>query len=185
MPNQNAEYRSDPSVPEYTLTRKKMRNMRMRIDSRTLEVRVSAPHSTPLWRIDSFVASRASWINERIAALAAVPEPLVHGAEAERCRAVLEEWLDELMPVWCERFDVAPPHLSLRIMRSRWGSCRASTRRITLNLELARRGYGMAEYVLVHELSHLFELNHGPRFYALMDHHLPDWRERKAALGPL
>ncbi|WP_200807347.1 M48 family metallopeptidase [Demequina sp. NBRC 110053] len=173
------------SVPAYVLTRKRMRTVRMRVDSRTLEVRVSAPLTMPLWRIDAFVASRRDWIAERRAELESVPMPLVRGREAQECRAMLEEWLDALMPVWCAEFDIVPPHVSLRIMRTQWGSCRAATRRITLNLELARRGFDMAEYVLVHELAHLFELNHGPRFYALMDHHLPDWRERKARLGPL
>ena len=35
------------------------------------------------------------------------------------------------------------------------------------------------EYVVVHELTHLFERYHNARFYALMDEFLPDWRERK------
>ncbi|WP_234988142.1 M48 family metallopeptidase [Demequina sp. NBRC 110056] len=185
MTNHDSAELAPASVPAYVLTRKRMRSIRMRVDSRTFEVRVSAPMTMPQWRIDAFVASRSEWITDRIAALAAVPEPLEHGPEAERARATLEEWLDILMPLWCAEFDVVPPHVSLRIMRSRWGSCRAATRRISLNLELARRGYEMTEYVLVHELAHLFELNHGPRFYALMDRHLPDWRERKARLGPL
>jgi predicted metal-dependent hydrolase len=170
---------------EYTLTRKRMRSMRLRVVPPHGEIQVSAPHSTPRWRIDAFVESRRAWIAKRRALAVGLPPRLEHGQEAERCRATLDEWLDVLMPLWCERFGITAPHVSLRIMRTQWGSCRAQTRRITLNLELARRGYDMAEYVLVHELSHLFELNHGPRFYALMDRHLPDWRERKAALGPL
>ncbi len=173
------------TVPEYTLTRKRMRSIRLRVVPPDGEIQVSAPHSTPLWRIDAFVSSRRDWIAKRQVEVISRPPRLEHGPEAEECREVLEDWLDTLMPLWCERFDVVPPHLSLRIMRTQWGSCRPATRRVTLNLELARRGYDMAEYVLVHELSHLFELNHGPRFYALMDHHLPDWRERKARLGPL
>ncbi|MFW2513340.1 M48 family metallopeptidase [Demequina sp. SO4-13] len=184
MSRDQAEYRPE-TRPVYTLIRKKMRNIRLRVDVPSGELRVSAPHSTPVWRIDAFVASKRDWIAKRRAEIARRPPRLEHGYEAELCRMDLDEWLDELMPAWCERFDIVPPHVSLRIMKSQWGSCRAMTRRITLNIELARRGYDLAEYVLVHELCHLFELNHGPRFYALMDHHLPDWRERRRRLGPL
>lgn len=185
MSRTNAEYRSGAAAPEYTLTRKRMRSIRLRVVPPTGELKVSAPFSTPVSRIDAFVASKQSWIAARRAEIEGMAPRLEHGVQAEACREELEAWLEELLPYWCERFGVEQPHISLRIMRSQWGSCRASTQRITLNLELARRGRDMAEYVLVHELSHLFEMNHGPRFYALMDRHLPDWRERKARLGRL
>ena len=38
------------------------------------------------------------------------------------------------------------------------------------------------ELVVVHELCHIREKNHGPRFYALLERYLPDWRERKKLL---
>ena len=38
------------------------------------------------------------------------------------------------------------------------------------------------ELVVVHELCHILEKNHGPRFYALLARYLPDWRERKQLL---
>ncbi len=38
------------------------------------------------------------------------------------------------------------------------------------------------EYVVVHELCHLLERGHGPRFQALMDHFMPDWKTRRAKL---
>ena len=42
---------------------------------------------------------------------------------------------------------------------------------------------GMCKYVLVHELCHLLEPSHNQRFYDLMSHFLPDWRERKQKLN--
>lgn len=162
-----------------------MRNIRMRVVAPKGEVRVSAPYSVPLSRIDEFVESKRAWIAKTRQAMEGLEPPLTPGPEAAQLDLQLREWLEDLLPMWCARMGVDEPHVTLRIMRSRWGSCRKSTQRITLNTELARRGRDMLEYVLVHELSHLIELNHGPRFYALMDLHLPDWRERKARLGPL
>jgi predicted metal-dependent hydrolase len=40
----------------------------------------------------------------------------------------------------------------------------------------------LIEFVIVHELCHQRELNHGPAFYRLMDRALPDWRERERKL---
>ena len=67
-------------------------------------------------------------------------------------------------------------------MTSRWGTCKTSTAVITLNLALAERPIAALEYVLVHELTHLHERGHGPRFHHLMDTYLPDWRSRRASL---
>lgn len=75
---------------------------------------------------------------------------------------------------------VLPPPRVVRL-RSRWGSC-AADGRITLNLCLVLLAQPLIDYVLWHELCHLREMNHGPRFYALLAAALPDYRERQTAL---
>jgi hypothetical protein len=45
--------------------------------------------------------------------------------------------------------------------------------------------YDCIDYVILHELCHLKEHNHSKRFYRLLDHVLPDWRERKQKLNAL
>ena len=73
-----------------------------------------------------------------------------------------------------------PPPRVVRL-RSRWGSCAASGR-ITLNVGLVLLAPALIDYVLLHELCHLRELNHGPRFYAVLAAALPDHRQRQQAL---
>lgn len=80
-------------------------------------------------------------------------------------------WLDGRVP--------APPRLVR--LRRRWGSCSADGR-ITLNIGLVLLSPPLIDYVLLHELCHLGELNHGPRFYQLLAAALPDHRQRQAAL---
>lgn len=81
-----------------------------------------------------------------------------------------------------EWMGVAYPKLTIRDMKSRWGSCSAK-KKISLNLKLIQVNEELIDYVVLHELCHLKELNHSPAFYALMDRVLPDWRERRQRLN--
>lgn len=78
--------------------------------------------------------------------------------------------------------DWAPADVRLRHMRSRWGSC-SHQGRITLNTQLMSVPEACIDYVICHELSHLRELNHGPRFYAWQQQLCPDWRERRQEMA--
>ena len=73
------------------------------------------------------------------------------------------------------------PALKIRKMKTLWGSF-SSKRGITLNLELIKAPRECIEYVAIHELCHLFHLNHGPEFYNLLEQFLPDWKKRKQRL---
>ena len=74
-----------------------------------------------------------------------------------------------------------PKEVKIRNMKN-WGNCRKD-KRITLNLKLAKKPPICTEYVLIHELCHLIEFNHSPRFKALMDEYCPNWREIKKLLN--
>ena len=87
-----------------------------------------------------------------------------------------------LLDAWAGRMGVRYDFLGLRRMSTRWGSCVPARRRIWLNVALLPRHPALLEYVVVHELAHLRVASHGPAFRALMDRHLPDWRERRSDL---
>ncbi|MGH8491686.1 MAG: M48 family metallopeptidase [Moraxellaceae bacterium] len=76
------------------------------------------------------------------------------------------------------------PELKIRKMRSRWGSCSRSAV-ITLNLELMRMPLACIDYVITHELCHLVEFNHSPRFYELQARFMPEWKRHKQSLEAL
>lgn len=71
----------------------------------------------------------------------------------------------------------------IRYMTSRWGTCNTRTKKIWLSTNLAKRPMECIEYVVLHELVHTAVPNHGPDFKALMDEHMPDWRERRRLLN--
>lgn len=72
--------------------------------------------------------------------------------------------------------------VSIRVMKTRWGSCNPSKSYINLNLELIKKPKMAIEYVVLHELTHLIHLNHDQKFYHFLTLHMPDWKKRKANL---
>lgn len=98
-------------------------------------------------------------------------------------RAELEAVVPHLHGVWESRIGRSASRIRLRRMTTRWGSCNTGSRSITLNIALAEHPPEALESVLVHEMVHLWERGHGPRFQRLMDEMLPDWRARRAALN--
>ena len=76
------------------------------------------------------------------------------------------------------------PDVRLRFMKKRWGSC-SSSGVITLNPHLVKAAGDCVDYVICHELCHLREFNHSPRFYRLLDQGLPEWRATKSRLDAM
>ncbi len=83
-----------------------------------------------------------------------------------------------LLPPIIEKFrkyNVAPAKISIRDMRSRWGSC-SRKGNISLNLQLIKLNENCIRQVMVHEMCHLVYFNHQAGFHALMDEMMPDWK---------
>jgi len=112
------------------------------------------------------------------------------GASREQREAVLWRWyrqqmkalIPDLLALWEPRVGVSVAEWGVKYMRSRWGSCNISARRIWLNLELIRRPPECLAYVLVHELVHLRERYHNECFYRLLGEAMPDWRRHRETL---
>lgn len=95
---------------------------------------------------------------------------------------------EQLLQAWEKKMGVRHTGLNVHRMKTRWGSCNVRTGSINLNTLLACWPQECLEYIVVHELAHLHEANHSPRFHAIVERYLPEWRERKkmlAAFKPL
>ncbi len=114
---------------------------------------------------------------------------LPHGATPEQWRDTTQAWLmRQARRVFTARLDHFAPQLGVRWQRltlssadTRWGSA-SRDGSIRLNWRLIHFREPIIDYVAVHELAHLREMNHGPRFWAHVESVLPDYAERRGTL---
>ena len=115
------------------------------------------------------------------------------GANAAQREEVLLRWhreqlkalIPQLLEKWQPIIGVQANHWGVKKMKTKWGSCNPSSGTIRLNTELAKKPRECIEYIVVHEMIHLIEPTHGPRFIALMDRFMPAWRETRELLNRL
>lgn len=100
-------------------------------------------------------------------------------------RSKFKELLPELTSKWEKIVGVTPDTYMIKLMKTKWGSCKPETRNINLNLELIKKPQECIEYVLAHELTHLLERTHNAVFQAYMDRHIPKWRSIRDELNSL
>jgi predicted metal-dependent hydrolase len=98
-------------------------------------------------------------------------------------RQQLASILSELLQKWEPLIGVTVDDWRIKVMYTKWGTCNTEAGRIWFNLDLIRMPSQFIEYVVVHEMAHLRERNHGAGFQGLMDSVLPQWRELKGILS--
>ena len=217
----------------FTLERKNIKNMYLRILPPDGEVRVSAPEFLSDDEIFGFVKSRKDWIlkkqnyieennikaplkydngekhylwggqytlqlikNDTVKHVlidetkSVLYLPVPKRSTIEKRKKILDEFYRSQMQMAipsvldkCTKIvGKKPSEMKIRNMKN-WGNCRYQDKRITLNLNLAKKDPECLEYVMIHELCHLIEFNHGKEFKKLMDEFCPNWKEIKKRLN--
>lgn len=100
--------------------------------------------------------------------------------ERALCQKALSVFRQRLA-FFAERFELPPPPLALTAARTRWGSCSLKSG-IRLNWRLIHHRLELIDYVVVHELAHLREMNHSKRFWAIVGRHCPNFRHLRQEL---
>jgi len=98
-------------------------------------------------------------------------------------RKLLKAEIAQQLPKWEKITGLKAAGWQTKYMTSRWGTCNTKTRKIWLNLRLAKKTPECLEYIILHELVHLVEKKHDEKFAALMERYMPMWREIKVTLN--
>jgi predicted metal-dependent hydrolase len=144
---------------------------RLPVLGREIGVRVSIGNNRGLWEGDTL------WLAARVGAdLTALARRALQRRALEHFRPRLNDAV--------ARLEQPLPTLALSAARTRWGSCSTKSG-IRLNWRLIHLPPEPIDYVIAHEAAHLVEMNHSPRFWAVVERLYPDWRAARALLRQL
>ena len=140
---------------------------------------IKAPFGTTEKRIAEVISKHQKWIEKHLAK---------HSARLERDNALTDERIAELkklaktiLPLKAARFakimGLKYGRITITSAKKRFGSC-SSKGNIAFSYLLMLYPEEAIDYVVVHELAHLVEMNHSKRFYALIEQVLPDYKAR-------
>ena len=153
---------------------------------RDLQVVVRAPLRMSDTRINEFIREKQSWIEKNIMLMKARTEkeaklekpPKFTGDEIaaviQRAKADIPQRVQELAALMGADYN----RVSIKSLKSRWGSCSAK-RNLNFNCLLALCPSEVVDYVIIHELCHLKELNHSKKFWAEVSKYCPDYKAQK------
>ena len=170
------------------VTYRRTKRLSMRI-VKNGDVHVSAPIGTSRETVMKFINDNQEWIaqarkttNERLQQRCDFYNQLPLQTR-EQCDEAGKRLISIVKPM-CERYQklmgVNHRGVVIKRMTSRWGRCNVKTGEIAFSIYLLLLPEWCIEHVVVHELAHLIEANHSPRFHALMDQYFPRWREARA-----
>ena len=128
--------------------------------------------------------SRASFDDEHFYVPADLTQEQIKQACVKIYRKIAKQELTDRTHGYSKLLSVTPAAVKINSAKSRWGSCSAK-KSINYSWRLIMADDEVIDYVVVHELAHIIELNHSIRFWAIVENIFPNFRERKKRLKEL
>lgn len=171
-----------------TVCKKRIQHMYLRIKKEDGTVYISAPCTLSDARIRAFAAERIDWIQKYRQKYTAASKQRLENrslsrAEIEHQKRLLKQKTEQLVRKWEPVLQVEVSGITIRQMKTRWGSCNVETHHININLALLKKPPECLEYVVVHEMTHLLEPSHNQIFWGYMTQFYPNWRRVRQYLN--
>lgn len=98
-------------------------------------------------------------------------------------RQCFEEMLKLALEQWQPKLGLYASSWKMQRLKSKWGRCNIATKELLFNISLVHRPLPCLEYVVLHELAHLYEASHNKRFQNFLSSYMPDWKERRSLVN--
>ncbi len=144
---------------------------------------VRAPIGTPKSRIEEAVSSHLSWIEKHIQRQLEKErlESSFSDDEIKNLKAAARRVLYQKTESYSKIMGLKYQKIRITSAKTRFGSC-SSKGNISYSYRLMMYPEAAIDYVVVHELAHLLEMNHSKAFYKIIEKYLPDYKERRKLL---
>jgi predicted metal-dependent hydrolase len=142
---------------------------------------MTVPQRMSRREVDAVLEQHRAWIERELARRVLVLGLERSGLAEADARTLVAERAAEIATREAAALGVAFERITVRDQRTRWGSCSTSGT-LSFNWRLALAPAGVLDYIVVHEVCHLREHNHGPRFWALVAERRPGYETQVAWL---
>lgn len=148
---------------------------------------VTAPKTTPKYFIQAFLAEKKEWIRRQKEEMAARSESILADHSKEQFKKYKKEALKiakKKVRQWNALYQYNVGDIRVKRMRTQWGSC-SSKQNLNFNYKIYFLPEELQDYLVVHEICHLKEMNHSPRFWKLVEQAVPDYQKLRKTLRQL
>ena len=161
-----------------------------RTDRRTVAITVKdgkvilrAPKRLSDREAEKIINSHAKWINKKLEAFEKkkATEVVLTDKDIAEIKKAARKYLLDKTEYYSKIMNLKYGRITITSAKTRFGSC-SSRGNISYSYKLMLYPEAAREYVVVHELAHLVEMNHSKRFYSLVERYLPDYKERRKLL---
>ncbi len=165
---------------EIIYSKRKTLCLQIKRDGRVI---IRCPYRTSKERIESFYNSHLEWVQRKVEATKnrMVPINELGDTDIEDLKSKAWEYIPNRVDYFASIMGVTPANVSINRAKTRFGSCN-SKKRLNFSCNVMRYPIEAIDYVIVHELAHIKELNHSKRFWAIVESILPDYKERQKIL---
>lgn len=158
---------------------KRSNKMILTIDSKKQKVVLTVPRFTMNFQVNSFLRQQEEWIDrhwsELEKVLAGRPK-LEHSIQYYKNKSKV--LIRDRLAYFNDFYNFDFNRVFFRDQKTRWGSC-SSERNLNFNWRLVLAPLEILDYVVVHELCHLKQMNHSPKFWQLVSEQIPDYKKRR------
>ncbi len=166
---------------DYKIIRSQRRSLGIEV-KRDGSVLARAPFWMTKNKIDAFVRKKETWILEKRAQFQALEPPLkVSNQKIQEYKVLADELIRKRLPIWEEITGISSQRYKITSARGRFGSCRIGGN-LCFSFYLAFLDTKEIDYIILHELCHIKQMNHSKAFYDLVDRYMPDRKERELRL---
>ena len=144
---------------------------------------IRCPYRTSKAKIEEFYNSHIDWVKKKLEINnnRMVPLGELDKNEIDELKRKAKEYIPLRVEYFARVMGVTPSNVSINQAKTRFGSC-SSKKRLNFSCNVMRYPNDAIDYVIVHELAHIKELNHSKRFWAIVEDVLPDYKERQQLL---
>lgn len=166
---------------EYSVIYSKRRTLCLQV-KRDGAILVKSPYGISKKKIEDFVLSHTNWLEKTIKRV--MKKPSIDFLDKNQVNELKKRTYEIIAPMieyYSALMDVKPERVSINTAKTRFGSC-SSKKNLNFSCRLALYPKDAIEYVCVHELAHILEMNHSKRFWQIVERFLPDYKARKKLL---